>query len=66
MASSYLLTHAQNTPDSTFRVESGFWYNNTAKVDVATVLSTTVVAPVISDRIDLVSCDILGTVVVTP
>ena len=55
-ASGYLLTHAENTPDNTFKVESGFWYNDTTRVDVSLFTSPAVVAPTISNRIDLVTC----------
>ena len=65
MGASYLLVHAQNTPNNTFRVESGFWYNGTSRVDVAQLASTSVTAPAGFTRIDLVSVNTSGTVVYT-
>ncbi len=56
MASSYLLAHAQSIPDDTFRVEAGFWYSGSVRVDVAQYDSIAVFAPITSDRIDLISC----------
>ena len=64
-ASGYLLTHAENTPDNTFKVESGFWYNDTTRVDVSLFTSPAVVAPTISNRIDLVTCSPAWVVTIT-
>lgn len=60
-AASFLLPHAQSTPDMTLKVEAGVCYINGTRVIYAGGNSPTFTAPVSNNRIDLLCIDNAGT-----
>lgn len=64
-AASWLMPHAQSTPDLTIKVENGYVYFNSSFVAFAGGNSPSFTAPVTNPRIDVLSIDPSGTLVRT-
>lgn len=66
--SSWLIPHEQETPNNTVKVEYGRWVRNNPTRDIvefATQSSSGLTAPSVNPRIDLISSDTSGNLVIT-